>query len=208
MKNAEIVKAYPNRKELRAEHEALKTKIKNLVKQEQQLQREVGLLDRVTEIFEGVALTVNKKDYGDGPGLDVHAVSYDIQRWADVYPNAHNGGKDWGLKMRDTSGSAPGGREKWGGTGWPFAEACAAARRYVAHGTAPDEKWVEMIKMRHMLDPENKATKRRRDAFEAAYIAGHTLLAGEVLLGKEKLDARMAFLEAERDLKRAKEARP
>lgn len=207
MKNAEIIKAYPNRKSLRAEHEALKQQIKNLMKQEQQLQREVTLLDRVTEIFEGVALTVNEKAYGDGPALDVHAVSYDIQRWADVYPNAHNKGADWGLKMRDTS-TQNGGREKWGGTGWPFVEACAAARAYVAHGTEPDEKWTEMIKMRHMLDPEGKATKRRRDAFEAAFTAGHTALAGELLLGKEKLDARMARLEAERDAKKTKEARP
>jgi len=176
------------------------------LKQEQQLQREVDLLDRVTEIFEGVALAVNEKAYDNGPALDVHAVSYDIQRWADVYPNAHNGGQDWGVRFRDTSGAGPGGREKWGGTGWPFAEACAAARAYVAHGTEPDEKWADMIKMRHMLDPEGKATKRRRDAFEAAYTAGHTALAGEMLLGKEKLDARMARLEAERDAK--KEARP
>ncbi len=204
MKNAEIVKAHPNRKALRAEHEALKRQIANLVKQEQQLQREVTLLDRVTEIFEGVALTVNEKAYGDGPALDVHAVSYDIQRWADVYPNAHNKGADWGIHFRDTS-TQNGGREKWGGTGWPFVEACAAARAFVAHGTEPDEKWVEMIKMRHMLDPKNTATKRRRLAFEAAYTAGHTALAGELLLGKEKLDIRMRVLEAQQA---KKEARP
>lgn len=198
MKNAEIVKAYPHRKTLRAEHEALKKQIKNLLKQEQQLQREVDLLDRVTEIFEGVALTVNEKAYSDGPALDVHAVSYDIQRWADVYPNAHNGGKDWGIHFRDTSGSAPGGRETWGGTGWPFAEACAAARRYVAHGTVPDPTWEKMIKLQHALDPERKATKRRRDAFEAAYTAGHIDLAKELLLGRAKLDKRLAQLAKQR----------
>lgn len=205
MKNAEIVKAYPNRKALRAEHEALKEQIKKLMKQEQQLQREVGLLDRVTEIFEGVALTVNEKAYGDGPALDVHAVAYDIQRWADVYPNAHNGGKDWGIHFRDTSGNRPGGRETWGGTGWPFPEACAAARAYVAHGTEPDKGWQEMVKMRHMLDPEGKATKRRRDAFEAAFTAGHTALAGELLLGKDKLERRMLYLES---IKKLQEASP
>lgn len=208
MKNAEIVKAYPDRKALRADHEALKRQIANLMKQEQRLQRELTLLDSVTEIFEGVALAVNAKNYDNGPALDVHAVDFSIARWADVYPNAHNGGKDWGLKMRDTGSPTGLSGEKWGGTGWPFAEACAAARAYVAHGTEPDEKWVEMIKMRHMLDPEGKATKRRRDAFEAAFTAGHTALAGELLLGAKKLDVRMRVLEAERDAKKAKEARP
>jgi len=203
MKNDAIIKAHPNRKALHAEHDALKLKIKNLMKQEQQLQRELGLLDRVTEIFEGVALTVNEKAYGDGPALDVHAVCYEIQRWADVYPNALNKGKDWGVHFRDTS-TQNGGREKWGGTGWPFDEACAAARAYVAHGTEPDEKHVEMIKMRHMLDPEHKATKRRRQAFEAAYTAGHTALAGELLIGAQQLEIRMRVLESQRK----KEARP
>lgn len=200
MKNAEIVKAYPNRKELRAEHEALKQQIKRLMKQEQQLQREVGLLDRVTEIFEGVALSVDEKDYSDGPALDVHAVDYSIGRWADVYPNAHNGGKDWGLKLRDNSGAGPGSGENWCGTGWPYAEACAAARRYVAHGIAPDEAITKMIKLRHALDPEKKATKRRREAFEAAYTAGHVDLAKELLVGKAKLDVYEARrVQAERE---------
>jgi len=184
--NAAIVKAYPNRKVLRAEHEALKKQIKNLLKQEQQLQREVDLLDRVTEIFEGVALTVNDKAYSDGPALDVHAVDYTLGRWADVYPNAHNKGKDWGIHFRDNSGSGFR-REDWGGCGWPYAEACLVARRYVAHGTQPDKAWTEMVKLRHALDPLKTATKRRREAFEAAYMAGHVELAKELLIGRVRL---------------------
>jgi hypothetical protein len=196
VKNAEIVKALPNLKSLQYEHEALKRQIQNLTKQEQQLQREIGVLGRVTEIFEGVALTVNEKAYANGPALDVHAADFSLARWADVYPNAHNGGKDWGLNMRDTSGAGPARREKWGGTGWPFAEACAAARAYVAHGTEPTEAYIEMIKLRHALDPERKAPKRRRDAFEAAYTAGHVELAKELLVGRAKLSA---FKKTERE---------
>jgi len=194
VKNVEIVKAYPNRKALRAEHEALKRQIKGLLKQEEQLQREITLLDRVTEIFEGIALTVNDKAYDNGPAIDVHAVSYDIRRWADVYPNAHNNGKDWGLNIRDTSGQNR--REKWSGTGWPYAEACAAARAYVAHGIEPDETHTKMIMLRHALDPNRKATKRRREAFEAAYMAGYIELAKELLVGRARLARFNIFMKA------------
>jgi hypothetical protein len=187
MKNDAIVKALPNLKMLKHEREALQRQIKNLHKQEQQLQHEITLLDRVTEIFEGIALTVNDKAYENGPALDVHAVDFGIARWADVYPNAHNKGKDWGLNMRDTSGANMGGRKIWGGTGWPFAEACAAARTYVAHGIEPDKTHTEMIKLRHALDPQKRATARRRLAFEAAYAAGHIDLAKELLVGRAKL---------------------
>jgi hypothetical protein len=44
-----------------------------------------------------------------------------------------------------------------------------------------------MIKLRHQLDPQKRATARRRLAFEAAYEAGHIDLAKELLVGRAKL---------------------
>lgn len=198
MKNAEIVKALPNLKMLKHEHEALKRQIKNLLKQEQQLQREITVLDRVTEVYEGVALWCEERPTIYGRDFNAHAADDSIGRWAEVYANAHNKGADYGLKFRESARSGPGtGREDWAGTGWAWADAVYWARQYVAHGHKPSKQVADMCQTRHALDPKGEAPKRRRLAFEAAYEAGHIELAKELLLGKAKLDKRVAQLARE-----------
>lgn len=194
MKNAAIIRALPDHKSLRHEHEALKRQIKSLLKQEQQLQREVDTLDRVTEVFEGVALSVDERPTIYGRDLDVHAVGDDIDRWADVYANAHNNGADYGLRFRFRRANGMSPAEDWQGTGWAWKDACLMARQFVAHGTVPAKALQDMLKLRHALDPDDTVPKRRRLAFEAAYEAGHVELAKELLLGKAKLDKRLAQL--------------
>jgi len=187
VKNADIVRDLPKLSFLKHEQKALEAQIKGLEKQRRRLEEEINTLEDVTEIFEGVALHVNDKAYQYGPACDVNPVDNTERRYAEIYPNAHNEGKDFGLKLRLYGQSSGGGGEDWRGTGWAYADAVLVGKRWAAHGTKPAETFEAMCKTRHKLDPKGKAQKRRRLAFEAAFTAGHRELAAELLVGAAKL---------------------
>jgi len=186
MKNAEIVRDLPKLSFLKHEQKSLEAQIKGLEKQRRRLEEEINTLEDVTEVFEGVALHVNDKNYAMGPALDVHPVDNTERRYAEVYPNAHNEGKDFGLKLRSYGQAAGGGGEDWRGCGWAYADAVLVGKCWAAHGTKPADAFEIMCKLRHKLDPKGKAQKRRRLAFEAAFMAGHRELAGDLLVGRAR----------------------
>jgi hypothetical protein len=186
MKNAEIVRDLPKLSFLKHEQKSLEAQIKGLEKQRRRLEEEIKTLSDVTEIFEGVALHVNDKAYQHGPACDVNPVDNTERRYAEICPNAHNEGKDFGLKLRLYGQSSGGGSEDWRGTGWAYADAVLVAKRWAAHGTKPTDAFETMCKLRHKLDPNGRAQKRRRLAFEAAFTAGHLELAGDLLVGRAR----------------------
>jgi hypothetical protein len=187
MKNADIIRALPQLKSLKYDLEATKRQLRNLEKQQRQLEHEIDALGKVTEIFEGVALHVDEQTYAHGVNCNVSAVDDSTRRYAEVYPNAHNVSKDWGLKLRVFGQQSGGGSEDWRGTDWGYNDAVLVAKRWVAHGHKATEDFEIMCKLRHKLDPGNRAQKRRRAAFEAAWTAGHRELAAELLVGTAKL---------------------
>jgi hypothetical protein len=194
VKNSDIIRDLPKlpflrheRKRLLAQIKDLERQVRGLEKQARQLDDEIKTLEDVSEIFEGVALYINDKDYSDGLALDVHAVDTTARRYAEVYPNAHSKGKDWGLKLRQYGQASGGGSEDWRGCDWGYAEAVLVAKRWAAHGTKPTDDFEIMCKLRHKLDPARRASKRRVLAFEAAFTAGHRELAAELLVGAPKL---------------------
>lgn len=193
MKNAEIVRALPKLKSLKDEEKWTRDQIQRLQKQSLQLQHEISTLERVDSVIDGIA--VSETDLkGDRSGniygkmYRIGAVDYSIERSAEVYPNAHTSekgvAKDWGLKIYAGHGIS---NEEFYGTGWPFKDAVEIARRWVTKGDKPTKTQEEMLKVRHKHDPEGRATKKRRDAFEAAWLANHKDLAVEILTGRAKL---------------------
>jgi hypothetical protein len=187
MKNAEIVKNLPQLKALKYELNALKAQIKGLEKQQRRLEQDIDVLERVTEIFEGVALDIEEDAYAYGKHLTVSVVDDSWRRYAEVYPNTQTNGQDWGLKLRSYGQSSGGGVDDWRGTDWGYTDAVLVAKRWAAHGTRTTDDFEIMCKVRHKLDPHNRTQKRRRAAFEAAWIAGHRELAGELLVGQKKV---------------------
>lgn len=187
MKNADIVRALPQLKSLKYDLDATKRQLRNLEKQQRQLDHEIDALESVTEIFEGVALHGVNCNVLPRSRWALSAVDDSIRRYAEVYPNAHNSGQDWGLKLRVFGQSSGGGGEDWRGTDWGYNDAVLVAKRWVAHGHKATDDFEIMCKLRHKLDPGNRAQKRRRAAFEAAWTAGHRELAAELLVGTAKL---------------------
>lgn len=193
MKNAEIIKALPKLKALHSERKtqqyaikALEAQLTGMRKQLTQLEYEIKEIESVTEVFEGIALRCNQKQFDNGPAFDVHAVDHELRRYAEVYPNAHNKGADWGLRLREFNQGNGRDRDDFQGCGWAFADAVLTARRWAAHGTRPTKEFETMCKLRHKLDPLGAATKKRVAAFEAACMAGHHELAAELLVGAAK----------------------
>ena len=200
MKNHEIVRALPRLKDLKLDREIAQDQITRLQKQVEQLDREIRILDGVDTVIDGIAvhetdLKDSKRSYTIyGQCYNIGAVGADIRRGAEVYPNAHTseGGiaKDWGIKLYSfDDGAGPQRNEDWLNTGWALKDAIEVARRWVVHGEKPHKERQSMLRERHALDPEGRATKRRRDAYEAAWLAGHKDLAKEILLGRAKVGA-------------------
>jgi len=190
VKNAEIVRALPQLKSLKYELEATEAQIKGLEKQRDQLRYETNVLSMVTEIIDGIAVNATQ---GEGEGYNIYGKGYQIgaadraiERSAEVYPNAHTSekgvAKDWGLKLYGPRKPFDGLDEKFLNTDWPYRDAVEVARRWVVYGEVPNKEQQELIRTRHKLDPEGRATKRRRLAFEAAWLAGHKQLAENILL--------------------------
>lgn len=190
MKNHEIVRALPKLKTLKLDLEILKDQIMRLQKQSMQLQGEVGILGEVTDVIDGIAVRVDAEPNIYGKNYQIAAVGRDIERQAEVYPNANTsvGGvaKDWGLKLFGPRKAYGGFEEQWLLTGWAFRDAVEVAQRWVTRSEVPTEQQRQLAYARHRFDPEGRATKRRRAAFEAAWLAGHEELAKEILVGRVK----------------------
>lgn len=188
MKNHEIVRAWPKLKLLKSELEWTREQLARLEKQSQQLQREINVLECVDTVIDGVAVSETESKTIYGKDYKINAVGSDNTRNAEVYANARtseNGvGRDWGLKFRIGYGTA---NEDWRNTGWAFKDAVEAARRWVVHGEKMNEAQEQLFLTRHQYDPEGRAPRKRREAFEAAWLAGQKELAIQILTGRAKL---------------------
>jgi hypothetical protein len=195
MKNHEIVRALPQLKTLKSDLRSVEYDldhlVKNLTKQRDQLRREVDILSRVTEIDNSVAVNVRSDDNMYGKGYQIGAVAYEIERRAEVYPNAHtsvNGvAQDWGVKLHGPRKSYGGLEENFLGTSWAWRDAVSVARRWVTHAEVPSESVQAMAKARHRFDPKGTASKRRHEAFEAAWMAGDKQLAEQLLTERTRM---------------------
>ena len=188
MKNAEIVRALPQLKSLKIDLRIVEGQIKSLTKQREQLQDEIKILDSVDDVIDGIAVCIVDDANIYGKEYKIEAADRAIERSAEVYPNAHTSkdgvAKDWGLKLHGPSKPFGGFEEIFLGSDWPYKDAIEVARRWVTRNEVPSEEQQELHRTRHALDPEGRATKRRRLAFEAAWLAGHKQLAENILLGR------------------------
>jgi hypothetical protein len=193
--NDEIVKALPQLKDLKIDLRIVDDQIKGLLKQREQLQDEIRTLNQVTDIIDGIAVCASRG--GDesrtiyGKMYRIGAADHAIERSAEVYPNAHTSekgvAKDWGIKLYGPRKEFGGLAENFLGTSWGFKDAVEVVQRWVTRGEVPSPTQQELLCTRHKLDPQGRAPKRRRDAFEAAWLAGHKDLAKEILLGRAKV---------------------
>jgi len=201
MKNAEIVQTWPQLKQLKYELKCLEAQIAGLDIQRVRLQHDIRVLDGVSEIIDGIAVQATRpgrNTYGHEDDRNIYgklykigAVAREIDRSAEVYPNAHTSkdgvARDWGLKLLYGPRRPSGGlEEKWLNTGWAFQDAVEVAKRWVTRGELPSDEQQEMCRMRHKLDPDGRASRRRRLAYEAAWTAGHKDLAQKLLTERAK----------------------
>ena len=127
MKNADLVRNFPERARKRAELTAAKRSALSSARKVEKLEQELRTLAVITEVVEGIAL---KRQGGW-----IEAAGDDIKRCADIYPNAHNGGKTYGLHTyTDAFGRAG---ERWHGANLSKAEAEQIAMTWVLKGTRP-----------------------------------------------------------------------
>ena len=204
MKNHEIVRAWPKLKSLKLDLEIVDDQIKRLQAQHAQLHREIRILGEVTDVIDGIAVAVDEGINRYGKEYKINAVDRDLERNAEVYPNAKSSesvgdvgiAKDWGVKLYGPRKPYGGFDEKWLLTGWPYKDAIDVAKRWVTHGEVPSEDQRQLIYARHRLDPTGRATKRRREAFEAAWLADHKQLAEDILLSRVKCNAKVKKDEA------------
>lgn len=189
MKNVEIVRALPKLPSLKNEMEWTKQQITRLQKQYEQLQHETNVLRRVTTIIDGVAVSQTTEGTIYGKDFNIHSVGHDIDRSAKVYTNA-NTKSDAGIHIYWREDGNQFTKEEWLNTGWAFKDAVEVARRWVVHRELPTKDQMAMAIERHRLDPKGTSTKKRREAFEAAWLAGHKDLAAEILAGRAKLAAK------------------
>lgn len=113
---------------------SLDEQIADLTAARQSLEYEILTLERVDEIYNGVALSIC--DFG---GYSINAVDYKLTpRSAHVYKNAQNK-RTWGLRTYDNNYGRRG--EKWFGANWKIKkEVMKAAKDWIVSGTVPEEK--------------------------------------------------------------------
>jgi hypothetical protein len=127
MKNADLVRNFPERIRKRAELTAAKRSALSSARKAEKLEQELRALSVITGVIDGIAL---KRSRGW-----IEAVGDDIKRCADIYPNAHNGGKTYGLyTYTDAFGRAG---ERWHGANLTRAQAEQIAMTWVLKGTRP-----------------------------------------------------------------------
>lgn len=130
MKNAELVRRLPKLAELRREAAAAQHQTHAAAARATKLAEELAELERVSEVYEGVALT-----QWDG---SIKAAGDEIRRCAAIHPNAHNKGATWILYTYDDPFGRAG--ERWWGAEWESAAvAKAAALAWILHGTVPTQ---------------------------------------------------------------------
>ncbi len=124
--NRQVVSAYRNLPKLKREH-------KELEKEAAKLQRRLGALGEkiyyaklVDEIVDGIALTGNYNAVGD-----------DIQRYADIYLNAHNK-KTWGIHFKRWTDDYRVYVDGWGGADNTEEEVNKWAKDWIVKGILPD----------------------------------------------------------------------
>jgi hypothetical protein len=127
MKNADLVRNFPERTHKRAELAAVKCSVLSSARLAEKLERDLRELTEITEVVDGIAL---KRSHGW-----IQAVGDDIQRCASIYPNAHNGGKTYGLYTYTTVFGRAG--ERWHGFNFTRAAAEQLAMTWVLKGTRP-----------------------------------------------------------------------
>jgi hypothetical protein len=106
---------------------ALRQAAKTALAKAERLDEELEVLDRVTSVSEGIALTGR-----GGQGGWIEALGDDVRRCAEIYPNAHNGGRTFGLYTYTDSFGRQG--EQWHGADLNRAEAQMAAMAWVVRG--------------------------------------------------------------------------
>jgi hypothetical protein len=176
MKNAAILCAHGRLAEFKRQLAATARQLARLAKLAETLDAKIRVLDRVSEIADGIALDVAVCETRYGHDYEVRAVADDIHRTAQVYTNACTQ-KDFGLHLYDRSAYPS--KEHWCGTGFRWADAVALARRWVTWGGRPHDGQIKMYQALGKLDPKGALSETRRLAFEAAWIAGHRDLAGQ-----------------------------
>jgi hypothetical protein len=137
--NRWVVKNHKHLEKRESELRRLMAQHKRLGQQIEKRRNDLALLRQVDEIFEGVAIY----DWGHGTNHHFSTVVGDFH--ADVWPNAHNGGKTYGVTLMDLSnpghyGSGP--RRSGGlmlGNQYTYDEAVLRAKRFVAHGSWQDD---------------------------------------------------------------------
>jgi hypothetical protein len=130
MQNAQIIRALPKRTAKHAESSALRREAKAALAKAERLDEELRVLDQVTEVSEGIALLRRgERDRW------VEALGDDIRRCAEIYPNAHNGGRTFGLYTYTDPFGRQG--EQWHGAGLSQTEAQMAAMAWVVRGVRP-----------------------------------------------------------------------
>lgn len=201
MNNAAILRALPQLKSLKgdlkdldSEIAGLEAQVKGLVTQRAQLSHEIDTLTSVSAIIDGIAVSYTAFDTSYGNDYRINTVDREIGRSAEVYTNAHTSkdgvAKDWCVKLRSPHDEHGRNVETWLGDGWPYRDAVEAAKRWAVHGEVLSHDQQALAKTRHRLDPDGRAPKRRRLAFEAAWLAGNKKLAEEILLGKRRATSR------------------
>lgn len=190
--NEQIIHDLPHLKLLEKEHEDAKAKVadaraqlERLMAQEKRLDAEIGVLKSVTEIFEGVALTVEISSRDGHPRYVVNCPSN--TRFGDAYPSAHDtrdgiAYPGYGLNFREYGDHGG----NFQGLGWGPQEAFHTLKIWVAHGKKHDEDYAKMVRTRYKLDPSYAQPRELVDAFEAAWLAGHHDLAVELLARTDK----------------------
>jgi hypothetical protein len=126
--NTEVVKVYGKLATLKAKRKDLLRTIRTAERSLKKIEAAIDVAEKVDAIVDGVALSLF--------GGYVKAVSEEISRFAEWYPNAHNGGKTWGLRTYSDFFGRKG--EIWHGADWPNqATAKDAAFAWVTKGVRP-----------------------------------------------------------------------
>ena len=126
MNNAAIIRNLPARADKKAELKATKRALAADIRKVERLEEVVDVLDQVAEVINGVAVVRYR--------TMLVALGDDINRRAEVYPNAHNNGKTFGVRTFDDGYNG----ERFHGYNFTKAEADQMAETWVTKGIRPD----------------------------------------------------------------------
>ena len=130
MKNADLVRAAAEVAKIRTDLAAARRRRESAATQVERLERALRDVERVTRVVDGVAL----EEHGGW----IEALGQEIQRCAQIYPNAHNQGATWGLYTYESSFGRKG--ERWHGAHLAHDEAERLAYEWVLRGVRPTRR--------------------------------------------------------------------